>query len=205
MKKSELNPETIAALNIKLSSIAAPESGASRLKRPTSAPPAALKEKSQEQITTIPDPVDPGQSAGPEVDFKNVPSIAPAQRADCCIVDKDGWPAYLLFEQGSWAMHGAHLDRHNCKPGIRVILAKAETHGPKTTPYTVYILHIKTAFTVRGLCRRYSEFKDLDRQLRALFSRAPPLPKKKTFGVMSPKFVLERKRQLQTYIEQVCV
>ena len=190
------DPDVIAALNIKLSSISASDHGPGA--RPLTAPTSSFlhTEKSEEDV------LDASES-GPQVDVKSIPEKAPPTRIDCLIVEKDGWPGYLLFEQGSWALHGAYLDRHNCKPGIRVILAKAETHGPKTTPYTVYIMHVKTAFTVRGLARRYSEFKDLDRQLRALFDNAPSLPKKKTFGKMSPKFVSERKRQLQNYIEQV--
>ncbi len=193
------DPDVIAALNIKLSSISASNHGPSV--RPLSAPPTSAAsllqaEKSEEDI------LDASADACPTVDIKNIPERDVPIRIDCLIVEKDGWPGYLPFEQGSWALHGAYLDRHNCKPGIRVILAKAETHGPKTTPYTVYIMHVKTAFTVRGLARRYSEFKDLDRQLRSLFANAPSLPKKKTFGKMSPKFVSERKRQLQNYIEQ---
>ena len=195
-RKINADPDVIAALNIKLSCISASEHA-----RPLSAPATSVAlllhpEKSEEDVLNSSD-------SGPNVDIKNIPERAPPTRIDCLIVEKDGWPGYLLFEQGSWALHGAYLDRHNCKPGIRVILAKAETHGPKTTPYTVYVMHVKTAFTVRGLARRYSEFKDLDRQLRALFDNAPTLPKKKTFGKMSPKFVSERKRQLQNYIEQV--
>ena len=195
-KKIVPDPEVIAALNIKLCSIT--DNGTSI--RPstahvTSSTSFISSEKSLEEIAEA--------DSCPIVETKNVPERATPTRTDCYIVEKDGWPAYLLFEQGSWALNGAFLDRHHCKPGIRVIVAKAETQGPKTTPYTVYILHIKTAFTVRGIARRYSEFKDLDRQLRALFAHAPSLPKKKTFGKMSPKFVSERKRQLQIYIEQV--
>ena len=149
MNRIDPGADVIAALNIKLSSISSSETsklgGANR----SATAPGNLREKS---VDALPDNC-------PEVDLTKIPASAPERKADCLIVEQNGWPGYLLFEQGSWALHGANLDKHGCKPGIRVILAKAETHGPKTTPYTVYILHIKTAFTVRGLSRRYSEFK----------------------------------------------
>ena len=84
-----------------------------------------------------------------------------------------------------------------------MIIAKAETHGPKTTPYTSYIMHIKTAFSVRSISRRYSDFKELDESLRMVRRTAPSLPRKKTFGKMSPKFISERKKQLQLYLGQI--
>jgi len=117
--------------------------------------------------------------------------------------ERNGWPCHALFDRGSWALHLPHLEKHNRKPGMRVIIAKAETHGPKTTPYTIYVMHIKTAFSVRGISRRYSEFKDLDEALRAVKRSAPTLPRKKTWGKMSPKFITERKRQLQVYVEAI--
>ena len=40
--------------------------------------------------------------------------------------------------------------------------------GPKTAPFVVYLIHVRTAFTVRGLARRYSDFVLLDAQVRAL-------------------------------------
>jgi hypothetical protein len=139
----------------------------------------------------------------PAVDLSKVPEHGKPLQLVPMVHERNGWPCHSLFDRGSWALHLPHLETHNRKPGMRVIIAKAETHGPKTTPYTTYVMHIKTAFSVRGIARRYSEFKDLDEALRAVKRLAPTLPRKKTWGKMSPKFITERKRQLQSYIEAI--
>jgi hypothetical protein len=139
----------------------------------------------------------------PAVDLSKVPEQGTPLELVHLVHERNGWPCHSLFDRGSWALHLQHLETHNRKPGMRVIIAKAETHGPKTTPYTIYVMHIKTAYSVRGLSRRYSEFKDLDEALRAIKRSAPTLPRKKTWGKMSPKFITERKRQLQAYIEAI--
>lgn len=139
----------------------------------------------------------------PAVDLSKVPEQGKPLLLVPMVHERNGWPCHSLFDRGSWALHLQHLETHNRKPGMRVIIAKAETHGPKTTPYTTYVMHIKTAFSVRGIARRYSEFKDLDDALRAVKRSAPTLPRKKTWGKMSQKFITERKRQLQSYIEAI--
>lgn len=84
----------------------------------------------------------------------------------------------------------------------------------------VYILHIRTAFTVRGMSRRYSDFVELDTNLRRHFgnganangananvnasaTRIPMLPPKRFLGQLSPEFVQERRRQLQDYLDRL--
>jgi len=60
---------------------------------------------------------------------------------------------------------------------VRATIQKTEVRGPKTSPFVVYMLHVRTAFTVRGLPRRYSDFVMLDSKLRAHFvngCRPPP-------------------------------
>jgi tetratricopeptide (TPR) repeat protein len=139
----------------------------------------------------------------PAVDVSKMPVRGKPMELVPMVHERNGWPCHTLFDRASWALHLAQLETHNRKPGMRVIIAKAETHGPKTTPYTIYVMHIKTAFSVRGISRRFSEFKDLDEALRAVKRSAPTLPRKKTWGKMSPKFITERKRQLQAYIEAI--
>jgi hypothetical protein len=92
----------------------------------------------------------------PAVEISKIPEDGPNVQLSTMVVDVDGWPASLLFEQESWALHAPELEAHNCKPGMRVIIAKAETHGPKTTPHTTYVMHIKTAFSIRGISRRFA-------------------------------------------------
>lgn len=112
------------------------------------------------------------------------------------------------------------------RPSVNI--TKTEVRGPKTSPYAVYIMHIRTAFSVtprsrvcyamltaptfsirktgkerlikmtdawsdqvRGLARRFSEFKELDLQLRGLFSSLPPLPGRRVFGSLSAPLVAE--------------
>ena len=55
------------------------------------------------------------------------------------------------------------------RPCLRATIQKTEVRGPKTSPFVVYMLHVRTAFTVRGLARRYSDFVMLDGNLRAHF------------------------------------
>ena len=50
--------------------------------------------------------------------------------------------------------------------------ARAESRGPYSRPYTVYFIHTKTAFSVRGVCKRFSEFKEFDAKIRANFPNA---------------------------------
>ena len=265
----------------------------------------------------------------PAVDLSKLPEHGTPIELVPMVHERNGWPCHAVFDRTSWALHLLHLETHNRKAGMRVIIAKAETHGPKTTPYTIYVMHIKTAFSVRGISRfvcsharthartherthawvaagppffpqrppsrvcflslalalacalllpssrsharslarslslhcspapslsrsnppslwpslpssrplfkppppllfrdvdadadadaeargqstnkedadrRYSEFKDLDEALRAVKRSAPTLPRKKTWGKMSPKFITERKRQLQAYVEAI--
>ena len=54
------------------------------------------------------------------------------------------------------------------RPCLRATIHKTEVRGPKTAPFVVYLIHVRTAFTVRGLARRYSDFVLLDAQVRAL-------------------------------------
>ena len=54
------------------------------------------------------------------------------------------------------------------RPCLRATIHKTEVRGPKTAPFVVYLIHVRTAFTVRGLARRYSDFVLLDAQVRVL-------------------------------------
>jgi tetratricopeptide (TPR) repeat protein len=68
--------------------------------------------------------------------------------------------------------------------------------------YTTYVVHVKTAFHVRGVTRRFSDFVTLDRQLRAKFPAAPELKRtSRIIGTLSPGFVQERRQQLQEYLD----
>jgi hypothetical protein len=65
-----------------------------------------------------------------------------------------------------------------------------------------YVLHVKTAFHVRGVSRRYSDFVVLDKKLRARFPAAPELRGRSSIiGTLSPSFVQERRQLLQEYLD----
>ena len=91
------------------------------------------------------------------------------------------------------------------RPCLRATIHKTEVRGPKTAPFVVYLIHVRTAFTVRGLARRYSDFVQLDAEVRELAqtlngaARVPVLPGKRLMGQLSVEVVLERRRQLQGY------
>ena len=118
------------------------------------------------------------------------------------IIEDASWPEYNIFERSSWAAHRRALDPSEKRPGVRVQVIKAEVRGPKTAPHVAYIMHVRTAFTVRGLSRRYSDFTLLDTRLRSEFDAGVPvLPSKRLFGTLTAAFIHERRRQLQTYLD----
>jgi tetratricopeptide (TPR) repeat protein len=129
------------------------------------------------------------------------------------LVEDGVWPEYTLHETGSWAAHRKVLpleQRHaRPRPCIRATIHKTEVRGPKTSPFVVYVLHVRTAFTVRGIARRYSHFVELDADLRAHFKemdvqgKLPLLPAKRFLGQLSVEFVQERRRLLQEYLDRV--
>lgn len=85
-----------------------------------------------------------------------------------CEVSKDGpWHSYVLLRAEAWASHTLKADEKKC--GIRSVITKTETRGPYTRPFTVYFVHTKTAFTVKGVCKRFSDFKELDGKIRRYF------------------------------------
>jgi len=91
-------------------------------------------------------------------------------------VSKDGpWHSYVLLRAEAWASHTLKSDEKKC--GIRSVITKTETRGPYTRPFTVYFVHTKTAFTVKGVCKRFSDFKELDGKIRKFFkSFSAPFP-----------------------------
>jgi len=48
-----------------------------------------------------------------------------------------------------------------------------QVRGPKTSPYVDYIMHVRTAFTVRGVARRFSAFHVRPARARAPVHRRP--------------------------------
>jgi hypothetical protein len=55
------------------------------------------------------------------------------------------------------------------------VITKVEKQGPYTRPYSTYLLHTKTAFSVKGAARRFREFRDLVRDLVLILLAFSPL------------------------------
>ncbi len=65
-------------------------------------------------------------------------------------------------------------------------------------------MHTKTAFSVKGVCKRFSDFKELDGKIKRNFKNfTAPFPPDKVFNSMEPEFVSERRKQLQKYLDEV--
>jgi hypothetical protein len=120
------------------------------------------------------------------------------------IVDNNDFPMYQPCEEVSWWPHRAKLEDENKRPGVKALIVRTETRGPKSAMYTTYVLHVKTAFHVRGVSRRFSDFSTLDRKLRAQYPYAPELFRSnRILGTLSPGFVQERRQHLQEYIDKI--
>ena len=105
-----------------------------------------------------------------------------------------------MLRSEEWATHS--LRQEDKKSGIRSVITKTETRGPYSRPFTVYFIHTKTAFSVKGVCKRFSDFKELDVKLKKTFKKFnSPFPPDKVFNAMQPDFVNERRKQLQRYLD----
>lgn len=51
--------------------------------------------------------------------------------------------------------------------------------------------------------RRYSQLRDIHKQFKSLDSRVPEFPPKKLFGSKNPKFLLQRKSDIENYLIEV--
>ena len=116
-------------------------------------------------------------------------------------ISRDGpWHEYRMLRSEEWATHS--LRHEEKKSGIRSVITKTETRGPYTRPFTVYFIHTKTAFSVKGVCKRFSDFKELDLKIKKAFKNFnSPFPPDKVFNSMQPEFVNERRKQLQRYLD----
>ena len=116
-------------------------------------------------------------------------------------ISRDGpWHEYRMLRSEEWATHS--LRHEEKKSGIRSVITKTETRGPYTRPFTVYFIHTKTAFSVKGVCKRFSDFKELDMKIKKVFKNFnSPFPPDKVFNSMQPEFVNERRKQLQRYLD----
>jgi len=67
----------------------------------------------------------------------------------------------------------------------------------------VYFVHTKTAFKVKSVCKRFSDFKELDQKLKRTHATFhTQFPPDQLFNSMTPEFVSERRKQLQTYLDE---
>jgi len=149
----------------------------------------------------------PGQGAPEahkEFEFRSLSvfplSNQPATEFRFEIARDSAWHDYRMLRSEEWATHS--LRHEERKSGIRSVITKTETRGPYTRPFTVYFIHTKTAFSVKGVCKRFSAFKELDAKIKKAFKTFnSPFPPDKVFNSMQPEFVNERRKQLQRYLD----
>ena len=143
-------------------------------------------------------------SSGPGQENRNLSifSSNPNRPSDfrCEISTGSEWHAYVLTRAEAWSSHTIEVTERKC--GIRAVITKTETRGPYTRPFTVYFVHTKTAFKVMSVCKRFSDFKELDQQLKRQHTDTPAFPPDQIFNSMAPEFVSERRKQLQTYLDE---
>jgi hypothetical protein len=146
----------------------------------------------------------PGEAAAEDkYEFRSLSVFSTSQpNADfrCEISRGRAWHTYQLLRAEAWAAHTLRHDEKKC--GIRSVITKTETRGPYTRPFTVYFVHTKTAFSVKGTCKRFSDFKEFDAKLKKQFHGFKGVfPPDKVFNSMQPDFVSDRRKQLQKYLD----
>jgi len=120
----------------------------------------------------------PGEAAE-DYEFRSLSVFSTSQpNADfrCEVMRDRPWHAFQLLRAEAWAAHTLRHDEKKC--GIRSVITKTETRGPYTRPFTVYFVHTKTAFSVKGVCKRFSDFKELDAKIKQLDSEIKTLDAK---------------------------
>ena len=121
----------------------------------------------------------------------------------------EGWPRLCLTHSASWTLHPLYSKEELCESGsLRVSIVKSSKEGPKTTPHTEYVIVIKTAFSVRSICRRTADFARLDAALRPRYPALRLLPVKRLLYTAIPnlflneaKIAADRQKQLQLYLD----
>lgn len=146
----------------------------------------------------------PGDSSTKEYEFKPLSVFSSCQpSADFRFeISRDGpWHEYQLLRAEAWSTHTLKHDEK--KTGIRSVVTKTETRGPYSRQFTVYFVHTKTAFSVKGVSKRFSDFKELDAKIKKAFKHFTfPFPPDKVFNAMKPEFVNERRKHLQRYLDE---
>jgi hypothetical protein len=123
----------------------------------------------------------------------------------------EGWPRLCLTHSTSWTLHPLYSKEELCESGsLRVSIVKSSKEGPKTTPHTEYVIVIKTAFSVRSICRRTADFARLDAALRPSYPAVRQLPVKRLIYSAIPnlflneaKIAADRLKQMQFYLDDV--
>ena len=130
------------------------------------------QEKGESGAVSLPESGDTPSATRPNITFVGLNSL-PSSRHHCsnfaCKLLWNGhWWAYILLRGDSWAAHSISAESSSdARTGIRTVITKVEKQGPYTRPYSIYLLHTKTAFSIKAAARRFKEFRELVRVLRA--------------------------------------
>lgn len=173
--------------------------------RSTAAPPSLLmfsifgwntsQEKEESGTASIPVAGESAIATRVNITFVGLNSL-PSSRHHCrnfaCKLLWNGhWWSYILLRGDSWAGHSISAESESdARTGIRTVITKVEKQGPYTRPYSVYLLHTKTAFSVKAAARRFKEFRELVRHSITTFIASCTLPKSVhlIFSHRIPKF-----------------
>ncbi len=126
------------------------------------------QEKGESGAVSLPESGDNPSATRPNITFVGLNSL-PSSRHHCsnfaCKLLWNGhWWAYILLRGDSWAAHSISAESSSdARTGIRTVITKVEKQGPYTRPYSIYLLHTKTAFSVKAAARRFKEFRELVR------------------------------------------
>ncbi len=140
------------------------------------------QEKGDAGTASLPAASDTAAALPASITFVGLNSL-PSSRHHCsnfaCKLLWNGhWWAYVLLRGDSWAGHAISAESSaDARTGIRTVITKVEKQGPYTRPYSVYLLHTKTAFSVKAAARRFKEFRELVRAQPSCFHLffSPPL------------------------------
>jgi len=88
-----------------------------------------------------------------------------------------------------------------CKVDVKIPFAEERVLGRKR--WTEYCIQLTKNGQVFTIYRRYSEFYELQWNLQQTLGLRLAFPSKKIYGNLSPEFVEERRKELETYLKKV--
>jgi len=89
----------------------------------------------------------------------------------------------------------------DCELLVRIPFAEERALGRKR--WTEYCIQLTIKDKSYKIYRRYSEFFELQMNLKRTLALTIPFPSKKFYGNLSPEFVDQRRKELESYLNKV--